>query len=78
LRNREVSLKDCSAKLTWIEHYPPDDPRHGLRRGGASWDMVTFRVVLSDGTQTVFDEPKWRPMRETDWQTLGLPPPETG
>ena len=62
--------------LVWIEHYPPDEPRHGLRRGKASWDLVTFKVALGDGEQTVFDEPQWRPMREADWRELGLTPPE--
>jgi hypothetical protein len=61
--------------LVWIEHYPPDNPRHGLRRGRASWDLVTFKVLLHDGRTCVFDEPQWRPMNEGHWRALGLPVP---
>jgi len=63
------------AKLVWIEHYPPDDSRTGLRHGKPSWDLVTFAVALHDGKRVVFEQPQWRPMREADWRELGLTAP---
>jgi hypothetical protein len=63
-------------QLVWIEHYPPDDAKHGLRHGQPSWDVVTFRVAMTDGRQAAFEQPAWRPMREGDWAALGLPAPE--
>ena len=63
-------------QLVWIEHYPPDESKHGLRHGKPSWDIVAFTVALSDGRRAAFECPQWRPMREADWQDLGLTPPE--
>ncbi len=73
-------------KLVWIEHYGYPDPVNPKRP--REYDIVTFerrepeRIRWSDtvlranpyGWPGYFQDPVWRPMREEDWNALGLEP----
>jgi len=57
--------------LVWIEHYGyPSAIRAGNPR---TFDLVTFARPVAGDDSTV-GEPKWRPMSESDWRALALPP----
>jgi hypothetical protein len=43
----------------------------GTRREKATYDLVTFGGI-TPGAEVFFHEPHWRPMKDADWQELGL------
>ena len=57
-------------QLIWIEFYGyPASPSFGRKR---TYDLVTFATMTPEG-RPIFHEPRWRPMNEGDWKTLGIP-----
>jgi hypothetical protein len=59
------------SNLIWIEHYGYPAPGESKRRRPRTYDLVTFDI-LPAGHDAVFAHPRWRPMGEADWLTLGL------
>jgi hypothetical protein len=59
------------SQLVWIEYYGYPSPSNPKRL--RTFDLVTFEI-LPPGHDAVFANPRWRPMRDADWQSLGLVP----
>lgn len=59
------------SRFVWIEYYGYPCPINPKRL--RTYDLVTFDI-LPPGHDAVFVNPRWRPMSDADWHSLGLAP----